>query len=114
MATDFGSLLSLDSLTGEQATRIAVYKMAIRLSSALTEAPLITDVADKIFEFVGGSAWRLEALDIAIQRTGRRSNVENCIKTAQDIADWVQPPVNIPVARAVERPVKKKATARRV
>ncbi len=112
MASEFESLLSLDTMSGEQATRLAVYKRAVSLCHVLSSSPSPEETAELFLEFVGKSAWRLEALELAISKTGRRSSVDNCIVAAQTIADWVQPPANIPVARPA--PVKKKAAVRKL
>ncbi len=110
MATDIGSLLSLDSMTGEQATRFAVYAKASELVTKLQSSPPLEATADELLDFVSGSAWRLSVLDMAIEITGRRGTVKDCIDHAQRIANWVQPPVNIPVVR---EPAKKKASAKK-
>ncbi len=116
---DFESILSLDSMSGEQATRLAVYKTAEALVSRCA-APLDAgEVAEAMLGFIEGSNWRLEVVRMAVERTGRRTgSVERCLEIASGIADWVSPPRNIPVARApvsvpVTTGVTRKKTATR-
>ncbi len=115
MADDFKSLLSLDSMTGEQSVRLAVYKRAEQFSMKVQDRPDIAETAQAFLDFVGGSAWRLETIDVVVSAASRRSTVAAVLANAQRIADWVQPPKNIPVRRDVSpSPVKKKATTRKV
>lgn len=112
MATDYSTLLALDSMASEQSVRVAVYDRALNTKRVVARAPPVESIAERFFAFVQGQRWRLEALDAASNHANRRDTIERLIENAETIAAWADPePTPIPVLDT--RPKKKRAAKKK-
>jgi len=87
---DYGSLLALDSFASEESIRVAAYGRALDFSTVVAEPQPPDFIAAKFVEFIGGERWRLDALDVAIRRTNRPTNLDRLLMLADEIVAWVQ------------------------
>jgi len=96
---DLLSLLSLDSFASDESARVAVYGRAMRFCADTARPTPTEEVADAMAAFVDGQRWRLEALDVALDKQNRRSSLEHLLESAGAICAWVtaDPAVTDPV-----------------
>ena len=89
MTTGYGSLLALDSFASDESLRVAAYARALKLHRTNPKARNPKEIAEKFIEFVKGDRWRLDALDVVLQLSGRKSDVDGILQQANEIAEFV-------------------------
>jgi len=92
---DRGSILALDSFSGEESIRVAAYDRALTLKALARRAPSVASIASSILEFVQGEGWRMNAIDVAVRHANRHTGIEDLIAKAKEITDWAAPPVEV-------------------
>ena len=100
MASDYGSLLALDSFASEASLRVAAYGRALEVCKKMRRPPPAESIASSLVDFVKGERWRLDALDVALKHAGMGSTVETLIEKANEIAAWAKPDVVVESAPA--------------
>ncbi len=115
MATDYGSLLALDSFASEESLRVAAYARALEFIRAGTSGMAPGPIAEGFFEFVGSEKWRLDVLDVALKHANRRDTLEILLEKADKIAAFVKnPPEPEPVAAKAPAKVSKKIASKKI
>ncbi len=73
-------------------TRVKCYGLAAAVIARLSTDPDPKETAERFCSFVGEIPWKLTALETALGNAKYRTKVENALKRAQEIADFVEPP----------------------